>query len=429
MSPDAPDAAIERGAAARATPTPGSTVSASGFLPGCLACRADAAFDGDPATAWQTPFDQRRRASGRRSTSPRAGHGRPSRPLGDRRRPALGADARCALDVDGQVPRAHAAADRRPAGRERDRRPCTSRSRRCAGSTVRVTIDGVREERTKLFGTAATRVEPVGIAELRHPGRARSRPRAPGAVDSGCRSDLVAIDGRPVPVRVTGPVAAAADDRRASTVAPCGGALALGAGRARAARPRAGKDVGFSIDRLVLASGTERDARRPSRAVTCRSPSRRRRRPTVDVVHNGDTKMRVHVDAARRSRSGSCSASRRARAGTRTSCGGARPRRLAARRRLRERLARRRRPRRARSTSCSNGRRSGRCGPRSGCRCSASRCASAIIGFTWARRRARRRHRGDRRGPATPTSTSRGRAAGDPAGAPSDRDCAGSRRW
>ena len=31
---------------------------ASAFLPGCLACRAGSAFDDDPTTVWQTPFDQ-----------------------------------------------------------------------------------------------------------------------------------------------------------------------------------------------------------------------------------------------------------------------------------------------------------------------------------------------------------------------------------
>lgn len=69
------------------------------------------------------------------------------------------------------------------------------------GKNVRVTVDGVRTERTKLFGTGTTRVEPVGIADVHVPGVA-VKPPGSGSVNSGCRSDLVTIDGRPISVRV-----------------------------------------------------------------------------------------------------------------------------------------------------------------------------------------------------------------------------------
>ncbi|HEV7523774.1 MAG TPA: alpha-(1-_3)-arabinofuranosyltransferase family protein, partial [Acidimicrobiia bacterium] len=57
VSPDAPDTAI-RNALRPGDVTPGRVVSTSAFLPGCLACRGAAAFDGDPTTVWQTPFDE-----------------------------------------------------------------------------------------------------------------------------------------------------------------------------------------------------------------------------------------------------------------------------------------------------------------------------------------------------------------------------------
>src|SRR5207245_378039 len=55
VSPDSSEAAIQD-ALRPGDITPGMSVSASAFLAGCLSCRADAAFDNDPNTAWQTRF-------------------------------------------------------------------------------------------------------------------------------------------------------------------------------------------------------------------------------------------------------------------------------------------------------------------------------------------------------------------------------------
>src|SRR6185295_9836472 len=52
VNPAASDAAIDR---ARGVP-PAVSADASESLPGCLECRASAAADGDPTTAWNTPF-------------------------------------------------------------------------------------------------------------------------------------------------------------------------------------------------------------------------------------------------------------------------------------------------------------------------------------------------------------------------------------
>jgi len=56
VSPDASDAAITQ-ALRPGDVTPGFSVSSSGFMAACLACRAGAAFDDDPTTVWQTAFD------------------------------------------------------------------------------------------------------------------------------------------------------------------------------------------------------------------------------------------------------------------------------------------------------------------------------------------------------------------------------------
>jgi arabinofuranan 3-O-arabinosyltransferase len=152
----------------------------------------------------------------------------------------------------------------------------------------------VRAENTRLFGTARTRVEPVGIAEMGIPDVTVPAPGT-GSVDSGCRSDLLAIDGHAVPVRVTGR-ASAAQSVMGLAVTPCAGPLRLGAGP-HVLTTAEGKNVGLSIDRLALASGT---AAVPVRAVgghvsvSAPAPAP----PAVSVVHGGDTKVRVHVTGA-----------------------------------------------------------------------------------------------------------------------------------
>ncbi len=290
VSPDAPDAAIET-ALSPAPARSGLAVSASGFLQGCLECRADAAFDADPHTAWQTPFDQ---TGGQWAEvdSARAvtvdhldlsviADGRHSVPT------------KLRLDVDGQTRDLTVApvADRRAPDATV---AVPLHFAALTGHKIRITIEGVREERTKLFGTAQTRVEPVGIAGFGLAGVAVASP-ATGTVDSGCRSDLVAVDGKAVAVRVTGNVTAA-QAPMGLAVTPCGGALELTAGT-HVVTTAAGKAVGFSLDRLAFASGT------PAVAVATANGHVRVAGPAptparVAVVHNGDTKMQVHVQGA-----------------------------------------------------------------------------------------------------------------------------------
>ena len=300
VSTDAPDATIENALRPGAT-IPGRRVSSSGFLAGCLSCRADAAFDDDPGTAWQTPFD---RVVGQWAQVDSA------RPVTlDHLDVAVIADGRHSvptrlrLDVDGTsreltLP---SIADKSTPNASTSNASTPNAPTNVhigfpavSGRNIRVTIDGIREERTRLFTTAATRVEPVGIAGFGLPADS-VKPADTGSVDSGCRSDLVAIDGQPVPVRVRGPVRAA-QTPMGLTVTPCSGAIRLAAGP-HVLTTAEGKDVGFSIDRLALASGT---AAVPVGVadghVRVSSPA-----PTpavVDVVHNGDTKLRVHVTKA-----------------------------------------------------------------------------------------------------------------------------------
>jgi len=271
--------------------TAGRTVSAGAFLPGCLSCRGDAAFDNDPNTAWQTPYGE---ARGQWAEVDSAN------PVTlDHLDLAVIADGRHSvpshlrLDVDGTsrelaLP---AIADKKPQNATTTVHLAFPAVR---GRRIRITIDGVRDEQTRLFGGTGSRIEPVGFAEIGVPGVAVKAPET-GAVDSGCRSDLVAIDGQPLPVRVTGR-ASAAQAAMGLAVTACSGPRELAAGT-HVLTTAPGKQVGLSIDRVALASGAP--AVRVSVGagrVSVGDPAPAS--PPVTVVHNGDTKLRVHVNDA-----------------------------------------------------------------------------------------------------------------------------------
>ncbi len=115
---------------------------------------------------------------------------------------------------------------------------------------------------------------PVAIAELGLP--TVSAP-LPATFDTGCRADLLTVDGRPVPLRVHG----STEDllaRRPLPIEPCGPASA---GLGLAAGPRLlhaapGTRTGLDLDRLVL-----RSAATPAPAAAV-GPA-----PTVSVTGNG----------------------------------------------------------------------------------------------------------------------------------------------
>ena len=172
---------------------------------------------------------------------------------------------------------------------------------RISGHAVRVTVADVREERSRRFATSTTDLMPVGISELGIPGL--HLPAASPAIDSGCRSDLVAIDGTPMPVRVTGP-AGTADQLMALTVTPCDPRnparvpeLNLGAGAHTLTSAR-GKDVGFLLDRLVLASGTASAPVVTKNGVVTEVGPPPPPAPRLQVVRSGRTTVRVHVSGA-----------------------------------------------------------------------------------------------------------------------------------
>lgn len=300
ITSEAGDAEIDRALGYPGAAGGGVVTDASQFLDGCVACRADAAIDGDPATAWQTRFNKVRRqwveytlpedvtidrldlqvvADGRHSVPTRV------------RLEVDGAAQELALpeiaDVDSENATATVPLEFAP----------------MTGRTLRVTILDVREEITNTLNGDNTALLPAAIAEVGIPG---VRPaEAPAALAGECRDDLLEIDGRPVPIRITGTTAAGAAMERL-TIESCAGDITLGAGT-HVVRAAPGVDTAIQLDRLVLASGTTgrevavadgRVVPGPGPAATGSTGATSSRAPEVKVVDEGRTRMRVAVEGA-----------------------------------------------------------------------------------------------------------------------------------
>jgi arabinofuranan 3-O-arabinosyltransferase len=290
VSPDAREDVLD-GVLDGTGTAPVPSVSSSGFLDGCLNCRAAAAFDGDPATAWQTRFDG--------AAGAWAQVDMPNPVRFDHLDLAVVADGRHSvptqlrLDVDGRS----RVLDVPPIRDKAAPNALTTvplRFPAVRGRQIRFTVTAVREEQTRVFGTARMRVEPVAIAEFGVPG-VTVPTVGKGRIDSGCRSDLLAIDGNLFPIRITG-AAAGAQKPMGLTITPCRAAIALTSGT-HVLTTAQGSHAGFSIDRIALASDTASAPLTVAQGhvkVVAPTPVP----ATVDVTHNGATKVRAHVAGA-----------------------------------------------------------------------------------------------------------------------------------
>ncbi len=229
----------------------GLRATASARLAGAPQHRASAAVDGNRATAWVTPFDQ--------VTGQSLSLGLPAPRTIDRLNLEVVADGkhstprRLTLRNEGgearvlTVPRASAG----EAGIART--PLEFPALR--GTDFTVTIDEVRPVVTREWFCECDQVMPVGIAELGIPDIAPIR--VPAEIPNDCRTDLLVVDGNPVPGRVVGSTAAAlaleplrveqCDQVDRPTLQLAAGPHELSTGP--------GDETGWNVDRLVLASG------------------------------------------------------------------------------------------------------------------------------------------------------------------------------
>jgi len=314
LSPYLGDAEIEEAVGVPGATGSGVVATSSSRLTGALGDTAAAAADGNPATVWQSGFGAKDVVGA----------------WLDYRLPAPISFGRMALGVVADrrhsVPSSLEVTATTAASGRTERRvlalppylrstvPGTTRTFRLSfppvrGTQVRVTFTGVRTKRGTLADGTRTEVLPLGIAEIGIPGL--RVPAPPPALPAGCRSDLLAIDGRPVTVQVTGSVAAALADQQV-TIRGCGRdahGLRLSAGRhvvesALATAPVPGAPPrgtgalpqvpGWDVDQLLLVSapgggpgglGGPRTAPRPGPVPAVAAHDRSATSWTVGVRH------------------------------------------------------------------------------------------------------------------------------------------------
>jgi hypothetical protein len=157
------------------------------------------------------------------------------------------------------------------------------------GRSIRVEIVSTRARMATRESTGDDVTAPVGIAEVGIPGLRTAS--VPTTVLQRCRADLLSIDAKTIPVRVSGSSTAAGNlsglvfnacDPRDPGRVPT---ITLGAGN-HVVRTSEGIRTGMQLDRVVLTSAA-------GVPVALTAPP-----PKVTVVHDGATRMRVHVTGA-----------------------------------------------------------------------------------------------------------------------------------
>jgi len=233
-----------------------ATATASVRLPGSAASRGDAAVDGDVATAWQTPFDgsvgatltivQQAPVEANKLTITWRSDGKHAAPT------ALTiTDGATTFEV--AVPLATS---------ESGLSTVTIPVPTFTASNTTITIDAVSGETVPEYYSGVERLLPMGIAEVSFDSDGLGTPTGQTRVlNSGCRSDLISLDGAPLAVEVTGEVDSVLD------IIPCiDTILDLTAGQHRLIAAN-GKLTGLDLDRLVLDSPQRAPASPPNGSV------------------------------------------------------------------------------------------------------------------------------------------------------------------
>ena len=163
-------------------------------------------------------------------------------------------------------------------------------------TTLRVVIDEVREVRTSEWSSHVLLVMPVAIAELGWIGAVVTP--AAGDFASGCRDDLVMLDGVPVPVEITGPSVAAATGAELALRA-CGGAPIEMSPGPHDLRTADGRSTGLDVDRIVLRSAADGNASTEPGPLRREVVADEPRPPSIEVLHQADDALSIRVSGAR----------------------------------------------------------------------------------------------------------------------------------
>ena len=303
ISTTAPDELVDQLLGIPGADAGGVTASSSARLPGDLQARASSAIDGDPSTAWTTPF------ANPVGQSIEVDAGQPVtfdhldlQVVADGRHSV---PTRLRIDADGQTRTVDLPAiGDQPA--ENATAPATVSFDPVTARNVRVTIESVRAVSTREYYSNTPIVMPVALAELGIPGV--QRPAVADSLPGACRDDLLTVDGAPVPVRVTGSTADAAAGRPLSaercdptTGAAASSPLALDRGQ-HVLRSALGVDTGVDLDGIVLGSeaggaplslGARGTVPAAASVVSAGGTT-----PKVEVTSSGRTNMKLHVSGA-----------------------------------------------------------------------------------------------------------------------------------
>ncbi len=265
----------------------GITATSSRHLAGSLVSRASAAFDGDAHTAWTSGFltnvgdwlqatlpapvtfdhlDLQLVADGRHSVPTKV---------------TIIADGKDAATVD--IP---AVADQTT--------PNATVSvpvhfPAVTGQTIRLRVDAQRNVKTRDWYSGTLIPMPVGIAEVGIPGVTHAAPT--GTLSGACRSGLLTIDGKDVPIRLQGTVADAGAGNPIAFRAclPTSG-LRLAEGE-HVLRSATGRDNGIDVDQVVLRSAAGGTADPSIGPVATPGPNAAL--PTLTVTRDASTKVDV----------------------------------------------------------------------------------------------------------------------------------------
>ena len=299
LSPRADAAAID-GLLGRPHDGSATWARASNSLAGSLEV-ASAAFDGDPATAWNTARTKPNRQWVEVNLpEPQTIDQLPLTIVADR---LHSVPTEIELTVDGRSLGRFPL----PAIESQDEQNATAAvdvalPEPATGSSFRVRFTGIRAVTTNDWSSNRAVDQPAALAEIGLPGP--TVPARSDTFDSGCRDDLLSIDGEPVTVRVTGRMDAALA-RQPLAIATCGdnaGPVELDGGD-HDVRAIPGDVRAIDLDQLVLrsaAGGAASSATGPlvAEAIAARSDGAVAATPRVTVVHEGQDQVEVEVSGA-----------------------------------------------------------------------------------------------------------------------------------
>jgi hypothetical protein len=248
-------------------------------LRGSPASRGASAFDDDPATVWQTPFNAATEAS-----------------VSIEHPDAVAADTMTLSWLDDgmhSVPTEITLTDDGGTVRTLEVPPTAPVDGRASTELAidgyrslfsTITVTGLDERTSPEYFSRLPIVLPLGISEVRFGSDAEISFDRTAELDATCRTDLVTIDDVAIAVRVRGTLGDAVD-RAELAVEGCGPPIELADG-AHQLRVTPGALSGFDLDRVVLDG------------LTSSTPAAVAPPPAVSTVSADDTRLELTVDAA-----------------------------------------------------------------------------------------------------------------------------------